>query len=114
MTEELLNDWGRSHTVKEVCAALDAAGIPNAPVNSIREVAEDPHFVEYRNMFPRYTQPELGEVRVTNLPLRFPEGSAPEIAPAPSFGQQTEEVLKELLHMEVGQIREWKDKGVLF
>ena len=114
VTEELLNEWGRSHTVKEVCAALDAAGIPNAPVNSIREVAEDTHFTEYRNMFPRYMQPELGEVRVTNLPLRFPEGSALEIAPAPSFGQQTEEVLKELLHMEVGQIREWKEKGVLF
>ena len=65
-------------------------------------------------MFPRYTQPELGEVRVTNLPLRFPEGSESEIEPAPSFGQQTEEVLKELLHMEEGQIREWKDKGVLF
>lgn len=114
VTEDLLNEWGRSHTVKEVCAALDAAGIPNAPVNSIREVAEDPHFTEYRNMFPRYTQPELGEVRVTNLPLRFPEGSESEIEPAPSFGQQTEEVLKELLHMEEGQIREWKDKGVLF
>ena len=114
VTEDLLNEWGRSHTVKEVCAALDAAGIPNAPVNSIREVAEDTHFTEYRNMFPRYMQPELGEVRVTNLPLRFPEGSEPEIEPAPSFGQQTEEVLRELLHMEDGEIREWKDKGVLF
>ena len=41
MTEDLLNEWGMSHTLKEVCAALDAVGIPNAPVNSVREVAED-------------------------------------------------------------------------
>lgn len=114
VTEDLLNEWGRSHTVKEVCAALDAAGIPNAPVNSIREVAEDPHFVENRNMFPQYMQPELGEVRVTNLPLRFPEGEAVPLEPAPAFGGQTDEVLKELLRMEDEQIKAWKDKGVLF
>ena len=46
----------------------------NAPVNSVREVAEDSHFAEYRNMFPRYVQPELGEVRVTHLRFVFRSG----------------------------------------
>ena len=113
VTEDLLNDWGVSHTVKEVCAALDAVGIPNAPVNSIREVAEDPHFTEYRNMFPQYVQPELGEVRVTNLPLRFPEGEDVPLEPAPIFGGQTAEVLKEILHMEEREIRELRNDGIL-
>lgn len=114
VTEDLLNDWGKSHTVKEVCAVLDAAGIPNAPVNSIREVAEDPHFTEYRNMFPQYMQPELGEVRVTNLPLRFPEGEEVPLEPAPAFGAQTEEMLQDLLHMNDAQIKELKGNGVIF
>ena len=113
VTEDLLNDWGKSHTVKEVCAVLDAAGIPNAPVNSIREVAEDPHFTEYRNMFPQYMQPELGEVRVTNLPLRFPEGEEVPLEPAPAFGAQTEELLQDLLHMNDAQIKELKGNGVI-
>ena len=113
VTEDLLNAWGKAHTVQEVCAALDAAGIPNAPVNSIREVAEDPHFTQARNMFPRYLQPELGEVRVTNLPLRFPERGEVPIEPAPAFGAQTTEILGELLRMEDGEIERLKRDGIV-
>lgn len=112
VTEELLNAWGMQHTVKEVCAALDAAGIPNAPVNTIREVVEDPHFVRDRNMFPQYRQPELGEVRVTNLPVRFPERGEAPLEAASSFGAQTEELLTELLGMEPGEIETLREKGV--
>ena len=113
VTEDLLNAWAAAHTVKEVCAALDAAGIPNAPVNSIREVAEDPHFTQTRNMFPSYVQPELGEVRVTNLPLRFPERDEVPIEAAPTFGGQTTEILGELLHMEEQEIQQLKRDGIV-
>ena len=114
LTEEHLNAWAAQRTVKEVCAALDAVGIPNAPVNTVREVSCDPHFAEARNMFPRYEQPEIGTVQVTNLPLRFPEVGEVPLEPAPAFGGQTETVLKELLGMRDEQLRELKDAGVLF
>ena len=65
-------------------------------------------------MFPQYVQPELGKVRVTNLPLRFPEREEVPFEPAPAFGEQTEEVLKELLHVSNEQLGELKDGGVLF
>ena len=113
VTEDLLNAWGTAHTVKDVCAALDAAGIPNAPVNSIREASEDPHFAQARNMFPRYIQPELGEVRVTNLPVRFPELGEVPIEAAPTFGGQTIEVLGELLRMEEQEIKQLKRDGIV-
>ena len=114
VTEDILNAWGKQHTVKEVCEILDAAGIPNAPVNSIREVAEDPHFAQYRNMFPTYMQPQLGEVRVTNVPLRFPEREEVPLEAAPSFGQQTEAILMDILHMSDEKVKELKNIGVLF
>ena len=85
----------------------------NAPVNSVREVAEDSHFAEYRNMFPQYVQPELGEVRVANLPLRFPEREGVLLEPAPAFGEQTEEILKELLHMEERELGELRRNGIV-
>lgn len=113
VTEDLLNEWGMSHTLKEVCAALDAVGIPNTPVNSVREVAEDSHFAEYRSMFPQYVQPELGEVRVANLPLRFPEREGVLLELAPAFGEQTEEILKELLRMEERELRELRRNGIV-
>lgn len=114
VTEDILNAWGKRYTVKEVCEILDAAGIPNAPVNSIREVAEDTHFSQYRNMFPTYMQPQLGEVRVTNVPLRFPEREEVPLEAAPTFGQQTEAILMDMLHMSDEKIKELKNTGVLF
>ena len=113
VTEKFLNAWGAQHTVEEVCTALDAVGIPNAPVNTIREVAEDPHFTQARNMFPRYHQPELGEVRVTNLPLRFPERGEVPLQAAPAFGAQTEELLTALLDMDAESLEQLKDREVL-
>ena len=64
-------------------------------------------------MFPRYEQPEVGTVQVTNLPLRFPERGEVPLEAAPAFGQQTAEILTELLSMSAEQIRQLKDDGVL-
>ena len=113
VTEDRLNEWAAQHTVQEVCTALDAAGIPNAPVNTIRETAQDPHFAEARNMFPTYDQPGIGAVRVTNLPLRFPENGDVPLTAAPALGEQTREILADLLGMDEKTILEMRDNGVL-
>ena len=41
-----IDAWCASHTSDEVCAALNAANIPTAPVRTIPEVAKDPHLWE--------------------------------------------------------------------
>ena len=113
LTEKRLNEWAAQHTVVEVCAALDAVGIPNAPVNTVREVSRDPHFVAARNMFPRYEQPEVGTVQVTNLPLRFPERGEVALTAAPALGGDTKDLLQELLGMEDSDIFRLREAGVL-
>lgn len=113
VTEDILNEWASHHTVKEVCAALDSVGIPNAPVNTIENVANDPHFAVSRNMFPHYEQPEIGSLRVTNLPLRFPENGEVKFAAAPSLGGDTVEILKCLADMDDNEILKLKAEGIL-
>lgn len=113
LTEDRLNEWAAQRTVEEVCAALDAVGIPNAPVNTVREVSRDPHFAEARNMFPRYEQPEVGTVQVTNLPLRFPERGEVPLEAAPTLGADTPAVLKELLGMEDVELCQLREAGTL-
>jgi len=113
VTEDILNEWASHHTVKEVCAALDSVDIPNAPVNTIENVANDPHFVVSRNMFPSYQQPDVGSLRVTNLPLRFPENGEVKFAAAPSLGGDTAEILKCLADMDDNEILKLKAEGIL-
>lgn len=96
VTEDILNAWAAERTVEEVNRILDESGIPNARVNTIRDVAEDPHFRDVQGLFPSYEQPGLGTVRLTDLPLHFQSCKMPGIAAAPSLGEQTDEVLREL------------------
>jgi crotonobetainyl-CoA:carnitine CoA-transferase CaiB-like acyl-CoA transferase len=83
--------WKRDALV----AALDAAGVPAAPINTIPQVFADPQ-LQHREMLQHLSHPLAGSVpqivspiRLADAPLRF------DRAP-PLLGQHTQEVLREL------------------
>jgi crotonobetainyl-CoA:carnitine CoA-transferase CaiB-like acyl-CoA transferase len=83
--------WQRDALV----AALDAAGVPAAPINTIPQVFADPQ-LQHREMLRHLPHPLAGGVpqvvspiRLADAPLRF------DRAP-PLLGQHTQEVLREL------------------
>jgi crotonobetainyl-CoA:carnitine CoA-transferase CaiB-like acyl-CoA transferase len=83
--------WQRDALV----AALDAAGVPAAPINTIPQVFADPQ-LQHREMLRHLPHPLAGSVpqvvspiRLADAPLRF------DRAP-PLLGQHTQEVLREL------------------
>ena len=92
---------------------LSAHGIPNSKVNTIADVAQDSHFSEARNMFPKYLQPEIGDLRVTNQPIRLVNKDEVPLRPAPQLGQDADEVLKGLLDMSDEDIARLQANGVL-
>ena len=76
-------------------AALDAAGVPCAPINSIPEVFEDRQ-VRHRGMLRRLPHPTGGTVPQVVSPLRFQEAPLLFDRAPPTLGQHTEEVLAAL------------------
>lgn len=112
--DEILTQWGKQYTVEEVCDKLHRAGIPCARVNSIREVAADPHISRARKMFPSVPQPGMGEVPVTNIPVRFHELPEVPLQAAPAFGGQTRSILTSLLGLSEEEMSELADKGVIY
>lgn len=90
---------------------LDRFDIPNAPVNDIAEVFEDPH-VKARGMIQTYDHPTLGPVRYPPSPVKFSDWSRPNL-PAPMLGQHTVEVLGERLGMSGDEVRALADEGVV-
>ena len=83
--------WKRDALV----AALDAAGVPAAPINTIPQVFADPQ-LQHREMLQHLSHPLAGSVpqvispiKLADAPLRF------DRAP-PLLGQHTQEVLREL------------------
>ena len=88
---ERFRDFERDALMK----ALDAAGVPCAPINSIPEVFEDPQ-IRHREMLRHIPHPVAGSVPQVVSPLRFAENPLRFDRAPPTLGQHTAEVLAEL------------------
>lgn len=108
-----ISDWSKDLTVAEVCMALKKFDIPCAPVYDIQDVTEDTHISHHRNMFVNYTQPEVGDITLTNIPVKFHNSELPKLFPAPQCGEHTDEILKDILSLSEQDISLLKQNGII-
>jgi crotonobetainyl-CoA:carnitine CoA-transferase CaiB-like acyl-CoA transferase len=95
----------------EWLATLDEYDIPNAPVNDIEQVFNDPQVLA-RGMVGTYKHPTLGDVRYPPSPIKWSDWESPN-QPAPMLGQHTVDVLVERLGMDEATIRGLAEDGVV-
>ena len=100
--DEAVSAFTRNRTRAELVRDLQAAGVPCAPVKSIREVDTDEHLIE-RGMIRYVEHPARGRVPVPGCPLRLSDSPVGPLRPAPPLGQSTNEVLAELRAQEEDQ-----------
>ena len=92
MLEELI----RKRSCAEWIAALENAGLPCGPINTIDKVFEDPQ-VKARGLRLDLPHPRAGTVPSISSPMRFSETQAEYTLGPPMLGQHTDEVLRDLL-----------------
>jgi crotonobetainyl-CoA:carnitine CoA-transferase CaiB-like acyl-CoA transferase len=97
----LLGERFRKRTTAEWLQALDGAGIPAGPVNSIGDMAADPQTLA-RDMVVELEHPRAGRTRTLGLPIKFTATPGKVSLPAPLFGQHTREVLREYGYADAG------------
>jgi crotonobetainyl-CoA:carnitine CoA-transferase CaiB-like acyl-CoA transferase len=93
--------------------ALESAGVPCAPVNTIDRVFADPQ-VEARGMQIRMPHPLAGEdVRLVGSPIRLSRTPVSYRRAPPTLGQHTDEVLAEVLDLSEGERAALREEGVI-
>ena len=108
---EIIAEWTKTHSKNEIMEILSDLGIPCSPVKDTVELLNDEHLSE-RQMIVNLNDPDRGEYKAIGCPIKV-GNSEIDITPPPLLGQNTEEVLTELLGIELNQIKSLKHNGVI-
>ena len=99
-------------TKREWINLLDAAGVPNGPINDVAQVFEEPQ-VRARGVRIELEHPVAGSLPMVASPMRFSDTTLEYKLPPPLLGQHTEEVLRTVLDRSDSEIAKLRADGVI-
>ncbi len=108
----IIEAWTSERTAVEIVAAMDAAGIPAAPVLSLTDVTESAHIAS-REMISTVGHPTLGDIPLVHQPVRFSGAERTFQRPPPGLGEHTRELLASLLGLGDAEIQALADDNVI-
>jgi benzylsuccinate CoA-transferase BbsF subunit len=111
--DRLVATWTRGQRAEEAMAVLQRAGVAAGLVANAEDLcARDPQLAA-RGHFVDVPTPEGGSVRMDGPPFLLSETPAQVSGPGPLLGEHTDAVLREVLALDVDEIRELRASGVV-
>ena len=93
-------------------AALNKAGVPCGPINSIDKTFAEPQ-VQHLGIARPIKHPKLGDIKVVGQPINLSAAPQPKrLKPTPELGQHTDAVLKGI-GLSARKIKELRAGGVI-
>lgn len=92
----LLAAMVRRKTSGHWLSALERAGVPSSPINTLEQVFADPQ-VKARAMQVELAHPLAGRVPLVASPMRFSATPVQYVSPPPLLGEHTDAILREWL-----------------
>jgi formyl-CoA transferase len=92
-------------TASEWLSALEAEGIPCGPINTLDRVFAEPQ-VAAREMLIHMKHPEIGDLKLVGLPLKFSDTPVGYKLPPPKLGEHTKKILIDELGYSDTRIQE--------
>jgi crotonobetainyl-CoA:carnitine CoA-transferase CaiB-like acyl-CoA transferase len=111
--DQRLGVWTSERSPDDVSNLLQARRVPAAPMRRAEEFNQDIHLLA-RGFFRTLTQPGVdGGVAVENGPCIATNMPEPELHPAPTHGQNTREIGRDLLGLSSSALDDLIRRGVL-
>ena len=108
----LLNEIFLKRTTGDWVAALEAAGVPNGPINTLEQVFQEPQAVA-RGLRLEMAHPLAGKISLIRSPMRFSETPIEHKLPPPLLGEHTEEILRGMLGRSEEEIARLRSDGAV-
>jgi crotonobetainyl-CoA:carnitine CoA-transferase CaiB-like acyl-CoA transferase len=108
----LLQEIFRRRPTREWLKLLEAAGVPNGPINNVAQVFEEPQ-VRARGVRVELDHPVAGRLPTVASPMRFSDTTLEHRLAPPLLGEHTEEVLRDRLGRSAAQIAALRAEGVI-
>lgn len=109
--DEIIGAWTRRHRLADLVETLAEAGVPAGPVNSAKDVAEDPHFRARGTVIQVDT--ELGRLAMQGVVPKLTQTPGAVRWPGPSLGQHSSEVLRRVLGLSDAEVDALFESGVV-
>jgi len=97
---------------REWVELLEAAGVPNGPINDVAQVFEEPQ-VKARGVRIELEHPVAGKLPLVASPMRFSGTPLEHRLAPPTLGQHTDEILRDVLQVPEAQIARLRAEGVV-
>lgn len=88
------------------------APFPVGPINTIREVFDDPH-VKHIGIVKTLHHPTGGDIKVVGPPVRYSDAANTARTAPPLLGQHTDEILRELLNYDEHKITQLREQKII-
>ena len=108
----LIEEWTVNFGTTELVDLLVGQGVPAGPINSVSDLLRDPQLAA-REMFQRMEHPTAGPLTVTGTQFKFSETPAGVRTPAPTLGQDNNDVYKRLLGLSPEEVEALRAEGVM-
>jgi CoA:oxalate CoA-transferase len=111
-SREELQEWASKKKINEIITSLNSVGVPAAPINSLKEISEDPQ-IKHREMIVTMNHTEAGKVRTPNHPIKYSKVKPMMRYSAPLLGQHNSEVLSEILGYNEEKLAELRKAKII-
>ncbi len=109
----IVENWAKDYTVEEITNLLLENGIPAGPIYDCSQILEDEHIAKDREMFVKVQHPVIGEMVANGDPIKMMDTMPHITCPAPTLGQDNDEIYGQWLHMEPKEIQQLREKNVI-
>jgi len=110
--DEMINEWTKTKTVKELEQLMDKNGVPAGLMYRAPEMLEDAHF-KARNAIVEVADKHLGTIKMQNTFPKLSSTPGKVNWSGPDHGEHNEEVYKGMLGMDDSTFTEYKDQGII-